>query len=200
MESSPFEHRVKPQTTTVAWTHEESPTIQDLYALLAVDAERNSQIVRDVAQAVANGRSPLVLSGRTDHVEWLGARLRDHIERVFVLKGGMGPKQRATVTQELAATEGCPGIIVATGSYIGEGFDDSRLDTLFLAMPISWRGTLQQYVGRLHRLHDSKKVVEVFDYVDSSIPMLARMFDKRLRGYKALGYAIHPGDAGLVEK
>lgn len=90
-----------------------------------------------------------------------------------------------------------PGLVLGphyplpTGSYIGEGFDDSRLDTLFLAMPISWRGTLQQYVGRLHRLHDSKKVVEVCYYVDSSIPMVARMFDKRLRGYKALGYAIH---------
>ena len=74
-------------------------------------------------------------------------------------------------------------MIVATGSYIGEGFDDSRLDTLFLAMPISWRGTLQQYVGRLHRLHDSERVVEVYDYLDSLIPMLARMFEKRLRGY-----------------
>ncbi len=84
-----------------------------------------------------------------------------------------------------------PRIIIATGSYIGEGFDDSRLDTLFLAMPISWHGTLQQYVGRLHRLHDGKKIVEVYDYVDSSIPMLARMFEKRLRGYKALGYSIH---------
>ena len=125
MESSPFEHRVKPQTTTVTWTRELPPTIQDLYGLLAVDAERNSQIVRDVTRAVANGTSPLVLSGRTDHVEWLGVRLREHIERVVVLKGGMGPKQRAKVTEELAATEGCPRIIVATGSYIGEGFDDS---------------------------------------------------------------------------
>jgi len=89
-------------------------------------------------------------------------------------------------------------VIVATGSYIGEGFDDSRLDTLFLAMPISWRGTLQQYVGRLHRLHDSKKVVEVYDYVDSSIPMLARMFEKRLRGYKALGYSINSEAETLV--
>jgi hypothetical protein len=77
------------------------------------------------------------------------------------------------------------------GSYTGEGFDDSRLDTLFLAMPISWHGTLQQYVGRLHRLHYGKKIVEVYDYVDSSIPMLAPMFEKRLRGYKALGYSIN---------
>jgi superfamily II DNA or RNA helicase len=190
MESSPFEHRVKPQMTTVRWTRDQAPTIQDLYALLCVDAERNSQIVKDILQAVGNGRSPLVLSGRTAHVEWLGERLREQVDRVFVLKGGMGPKQRAKMSQELASTQTCQRIIVATGSYVGEGFDDCRLDTLFLAMPISWRGTLQQYVGRLHRLHDGKKVVEVYDYVDSSIPMLARMFDKRLRGYNALGYTI----------
>jgi DNA or RNA helicases of superfamily II len=102
----------------------------------------------------------------------------------------MGSKQRSRLFQELAETQNGPRVIVATGSYIGEGFDDSRLDTLFLAMPISWHGTLQQYVGRLHRLHDDKKIVEVYDYVDSSISMLARMFERRLRGYKALGYSI----------
>jgi len=92
--------------------------------------------------------------------------------------------------QELVLEEQ-PRVIIATGSCIGEGFDDSRLDTLFLAMPISWHGTLQQYVGRLHRLHDGKKIVEVYDYVDPSIPRLTRVFEKRLRGYKALGYSIH---------
>jgi superfamily II DNA or RNA helicase len=198
VDSSPFEHRVKPQSTTTRWPREQAPTIQELYALLAVDADRNAQIVRDVMQAVASGRSPLVLSGRTDHVEWLGARLREQTERVFVLKGGMGTKQRAQVAGEFAATENSPRVIVATGSYIGEGFDDSRLDTLFLAMPISWRGTLQQYVGRLHRLHDNKRVVEVYDYVDSSIPMLVRMFEKRLRGYKALGYSVHSSAAAVT--
>jgi superfamily II DNA or RNA helicase len=198
VDSSPFEHRVKPRMTGVRWFREEAPTIQELYGVIAVDAERNSQIVLDVSRAIANGRSPLVLSGRTDHVEWLGARLREHTERVFVLKGGMGSKQRAKVAQEFAETENLPRVIVATGSYIGEGFDDSRLDTLFLAMPISWRGTLQQYVGRLHRLHDSKRVVEVYDYVDSFIPMLARMFEKRLRGYKALGYSVGPEAETLV--
>ena len=79
-------------------------------------------------------------------------------------------------------------MILATGSYIGEGFDDARLDTLFLTMPISWRGTLQQYVGRLHRLHDGKKVVQVYDYVDAGVSMLARMFEKRLKGNHAIGY------------
>ena len=81
-------------------------------------------------------------------------------------------------------------IILATGSYISEGFDDSRLDALFLTMPISWRGTLQQYVGRLHRIHHGKRVVRVYDYVDGQVPMLARMYERRLRGYNAIGYVI----------
>ena len=195
MERSPFEHHVKPRMTALRWTLEKAPAIQDLYGLLAEDTTRNTQILADVRRTVESGRSPLVLSARTDHVEWLAARLREHIDQVVVLKGGMGSRQRAQVARDLAVTGTCPRVIVATGSYIGEGFDDSRLDTLFLAMPISWRGTLQQYVGRLHRIHDGKKVVEVYDYVDSSIPMLARMWEKRLRGYKALGYTIRAEDA-----
>jgi superfamily II DNA or RNA helicase len=190
VESSPFEHRVIPRTTTVTWNQETAPTIQELYALLSNDAARNEQIIRDVVTAVKSGRSPLVLSGRTEHVDRLCFRLRQYCDRVYLLKGGIAGKERARLMQELVL-EDQPRVIVATGSYIGEGFDDSRLDTLFLAMPISWHGTLQQYVGRLHRLHDGKKIVEVYDYVDSSLPMLARMFAKRLRGYKALGYSIH---------
>src|SRR5580658_10573198 len=108
-----------------------------------------------------------------------------------MLKGGMAAKERARLMQELTIDD-APRIVVATGSYIGEGFDDPRLDTLFLAMPISWQGTLQQYVGRLHRIHHGKKVVRVFDYVDAQVPMLARMFEKRLRGYRAIGYEIEP--------
>ncbi len=103
----------------------------------------------------------------------------------------MGKKQRRSVAEELASVpESESRVILATGSYIGEGFDDARLDTLFLAMPISWKGTLQQYVGRLHRLHDSKKVVQVYDYVDNYVPMLARMYERRLRGYSTIGYVI----------
>jgi len=112
-------------------------------------------------------------------------------KNVFVLKGGMGKKQRQAVAAALAAVPGSePRVILATGSYIGEGFDDARLDTLFLAMPISWRGTLQQYVGRLHRLHDNKHVVRVYDYVDAGVPMLAKMYERRLKGYSAIGYTI----------
>ncbi|MBI3694474.1 MAG: helicase [Acidobacteria bacterium] len=105
----------------------------------------------------------------------------------------MGRKQREAITEALAAVPGAEQrVILATGSYIGEGFDDARLDTLFLAMPISWRGTLQQYVGRLHRLHDNKRVVRVYDYVDTQVPMLARMYERRLRGYQAIGYTVEP--------
>ena len=103
----------------------------------------------------------------------------------------MGKKQRRATAAALASVPGDESrVILATGSYIGEGFDDARLDTLFLAMPISWKGTLQQYVGRLHRLHDSKRFVQVYDYVDNYVLMLARMYERRLKGYAAIGYVI----------
>jgi superfamily II DNA or RNA helicase len=111
----------------------------------------------------------------------------------------MGKKQRRTTAEAIAAVpEDETRLILATGSYIGEGFDDARLDTLFLAMPISWKGTLQQYVGRLHRLHDGKRVVRVYDYVDNYVPMLARMYERRLKGYAAIGYVIEqdPSSSG----
>jgi superfamily II DNA or RNA helicase len=167
-------------------------TIHDAYATLVTNEERNRQIVGDIGQAVRDGRSPLVLTNRTDHIERLASALSD-AQHVLILKGGMGRKQRKAIVERLASIpDGTPRVLIATGSYIGEGFDDSRLDTLFLTMPISWRGTLQQYVGRLHRIHDGKKVVRVFDYVDSQVPMLGRMYDKRVKGYRAIGYEIEP--------
>jgi superfamily II DNA or RNA helicase len=113
----------------------------------------------------------------------------------------MGKKQRQVVTDELASIpDGVPRVLLATGSYIGEGFDDSRLDTLFLTMPISWRGTLQQYVGRLHRIHHGKRFVRVFDYVDAQVAMLARMYEKRLKGYRAIGYEMESEDRLVVKE
>lgn len=103
----------------------------------------------------------------------------------------MGTKQRRKLADSLAAVPPDePRVILSTGSYLGEGFDDARLDTLLLAMPVSWRGTLQQYVGRLHRIHENKKEVQVYDYADAQVPMLARMYKKRLAGYGALGYTV----------
>jgi superfamily II DNA or RNA helicase len=118
-------------------------------------------IIGNVLDALARGNTPLVLTHRTEHLERLAAGLTS-VEHVLVMKGGMGKKQRRAAAEALASIpEGAPRVILATGSYIGEGFDDPRLDALFLTMPISWRGTLQQYVGRLHRIHDGKKVVQV---------------------------------------
>jgi superfamily II DNA or RNA helicase len=191
-EATPFEHVVIPRPTDFRMDVEAGEiTIQDVYAAAVVNESRNDMILGDLMRAVQAGRSPLLLTGRTEHLEVFRKRLCGVVKHVFVLKGGLGRKQRRALAEQLAAVgEDEPRVILATGSYIGEGFDDARLDTLFLAMPISWKGTLQQYVGRLHRLHDHKRVVEVYDYVDSHVRMLARMYERRLKGYGDMGYKI----------
>jgi superfamily II DNA or RNA helicase len=195
-ERSPFQHLVLPRHNGFRMPPEATDlTIHDAYAALVINEKRNQQIVADIIQAVREGRTPLVLTNRTSHLERLANGLSE-IEHVFILKGGMGKKQRQAAAEKLALIpDGIPRVLLATGSYIGEGFDDSRLDTLFLTMPISWRGTLQQYVGRLHRIHHGKKVVRVFDYVDAQVPMLGRMYEKRLKGYRAIGYEMELDDA-----
>jgi superfamily II DNA or RNA helicase len=197
-EASMFEHRVVPRYTDFSPPAlEGGATIQDLYAAMVTDSARNDLIVRDLIEALQSGRCPLLLTGRTDHLEQFATRLSASTSSVFILRGGMGRKQRRGVMESIAAVpDGEPRVILATGNYIGEGFDDARLDTLLLAMPVSWKGTLQQYVGRLHRTHHNKKEVRVYDYVDSQVPMLARMFKKRLVGYDAIGYSITPTGAG----
>mgnify|MGYP001256688432 CR=1 FL=1 len=130
--------------------------------------------------------------GKTTIAAYLIAeRLKGFAKNVIVLKGGTGKRQRKALAEQIASIrDGEERVLIATGRYIGEGFDDARLDTLFLAMPISWRGTLQQYAGRLHRLHDNKQVVRIYDYVDVNVPMLTRMYNKRLKGYNAIGYSV----------
>lgn len=191
-DTTPFEHKVVPRHTEFRIAQEAADiTIHDIYSALVDDAARNEMIAADLIRAVETGRSPLLLTGRTEHLQYLAAKLDSTVKHVFVLKGGMGKKQRRATAEALASVpEDEPRVILATGSYIGEGFDDARLDTLFLAMPISWKGTLQQYVGRLHRFHDNKRVVQVYDYVDDLVPMLARMYERRLKGYSAIGYTI----------
>jgi superfamily II DNA or RNA helicase len=191
-ETTPFEHKVTPRHTEFRMAPELTEvTIQDIYAALVDDASRNEMIANDIVGAIESGRCPLLLTGRTEHLQYFAAKLAGVAKHVFVLKGGMGKKQRRETAAALAAVqENESRVILATGSYIGEGFDDARLDTLFLAMPISWKGTLQQYVGRLHRLHDSKRFVQVYDYVDNYVLMLARMYERRLKGYAAIGYVI----------
>jgi superfamily II DNA or RNA helicase len=118
----------------------------------------------------------------------------------LILHGGVTSKERREISAQLAdIPDGEERLVLATGRYIGEGFDDARLDTLFLAMPVSWKGTLVQYTGRLHRLHPRKVEVRIFDYVDREIPMLMRMFERRLRTYRAIGYARHEAPLGYTE-
>ena len=174
---------------------EERPPIQQIYAALAEDEARNDLIFDDVLNALEAGRSPLVLTARKEHARRLAERLGRFARNALFLRGGMGEKQRRSVMQRLEEIPDAEErVLVATGRYIGEGFDDARLDTLFLAMPVAWRGTLAQYVGRLHRLHPSKREVLVYDYVDEAVPALRRMSKKRVQGYRSLGYSVErPG-------
>jgi superfamily II DNA or RNA helicase len=195
----PFSHRVIRQRTAFHVARQEFakvPSIQELYQLLAGDEARNEMILGDVLSALEAGRSPIVITERKDHLKTIAGRLSRFAKNVIVLKGGMKAKERHQAAEALnAGSEGDERVIVATGRYLGEGFDDARLDTLFLTMPISWHGTLAQYAGRLHRLHATKREVVIYDYVDELEPMLARMAAKREAGYKALGYEVaHAGE------
>jgi superfamily II DNA or RNA helicase len=188
----PFRHLVLPRPTNFQFSIDlDRPPIHEVYKALSADEPRNRLIVQDVLNTVGKGRSPLVLTERVDHLQNLASKLEGSIKNLIVLRGGMGAKQLRASMDLLAripANEEC--VLLATGRYIGEGFDNARLDTLFLAMPISWKGTLQQYVGRLHRLHSNKKEVIVYDYTDDALPMLAAMFRRRLKGYDAAGYLV----------
>ncbi|MGH9203999.1 MAG: DEAD/DEAH box helicase, partial [Vicinamibacterales bacterium] len=191
----PFEHLVLVQPTAFqpARTPDSDKRVefQALYQELVDDGSRNRRICDDVVESVNNGRSPLVLTERNDHVDGLEGVLTSSVRHLVVLRAGMGKKQRQAVADRLAdIPRDEPRVILATGKYIGEGFDDPRLDTLFLTLPVSWRGTIAQYAGRLHRLYDGKREVRIYDYADLNVPMLARMFDRRCRGYEAVGYTI----------
>ncbi|MCF7975727.1 MAG: DEAD/DEAH box helicase family protein [Phycisphaerae bacterium] len=191
----PFDHTVHVRPTSFEPLHPADPDrrlqFQALYSELIADDERNRLICEDVVHAADEGRSPLVLTERKEHLESLAAQLTPKIRHVIVLSGGMGIKQMREVSLRMVSIpEDEPRVILATGRYIGEGFDDPRLDTLFVTLPVSWRGTIAQYVGRLHRLNQGKREVRVYDYADLNVPMLSRMFDRRCRSYEAVGYSI----------
>lgn len=163
----------------------------EIYQQLIEDHERNNMILQDIIKSFEQGRYPLMLTERKDHLQWFQEQLKFvGINNIFVLKGGMRKKDREAVMKELRECNSNR-IVLATGRYIGEGFDDSKLDTLFLTLPISWHGTLQQYVGRLHRAHFGKQSICVYDYVDVSSPVLLKMYKKRVKKYKLMGYTIN---------
>jgi superfamily II DNA or RNA helicase/very-short-patch-repair endonuclease len=191
----PFEHTVVVRPTAfqpvIGPDSDKRLEFQALYRELTEDEHRNRMVCEEIVQAVLDGRSPLVLTERNEHLDRFETGLAGKVPHIVVLRGGMGKKQRQAASDRLSAIPPDKGrVILATGKYIGEGFDDPRLDTLFLTVPVSWRGTIAQYVGRLHRLYDGKREVRVYDYADLNVPMLARMFDRRCRGYEAVGYSI----------
>jgi len=166
-----------------------SPPIQDVYRWLAEDPARNSLIIDDIISAIESRRSPIVLTERRDHLEFLAQELSRAVKNVIVLHGRMTEKGRREVSAQVGSVpRDEERVVLATGRFAGEGFDDPRLDTLFLVLPVSWKGTLIQYAGRLHRQSPEKTEVRIYDYVDAGVPLLERMFQKRLRGYRAMGY------------
>ncbi len=166
-------------------------SVQGLFKRLTLNEYRNGIILQDAREAYRQGRKVIVLTERTEHLDLLREKLEADIENIFVLHGRLPKKQRAEVLSRLNdLNDTVPRILLATGKLIGEGFDYPPLDTLILAMPISWKGILQQYAGRLHREHSTKTDVWIYDYVELGHPLLNRMWEKRVRGYLAMGYKI----------
>lgn len=186
-EKRPFDHVLIPRFTAFRTTAEKK--ITELYKDLTDDDARNRQIVSDVELAVKQGRTPIVLTERREHVEVLQRLILKRCKNVITLVGTSSLKERRKSMEQLEAIPKEEQlVIIATGRYVGEGFDFPRLDTLFLALPISWKGKVAQYTGRLHRSYNGKTEVQVYDYVDLHVPMLENMYQKRVKGYATIGY------------
>lgn len=165
--------------------------IQDVFRHLAMDATRTEAVAAAVRNAFDQGRKVLLLTERTEHLDAIKDALADLLPPPFVLHGRLSKKKRAALVTELdALAPDAPRVLLATGKLVGEGFDHPPLDTLVLSMPVSWKGTLQQYAGRLHREHATKTKVQIIDFVDTGHPVLLRMWEKRQRGYRAMGYQV----------
>lgn len=191
---------VIPRLLTTAIDLPDKAGIQDVFRRLAEDPVRTRAIAADIVHAYRKGRKVLVLTERTDHLELLKTALGSAVQSLFLLHGRISKKQRAELIVALDALPGdAPRVLLATGRLVGEGFDHPPLDTLVLAMPISWKGTLQQYAGRLHRTHATKTNVQISDYIDAGHPALMRMWDKRQRGYRAMGYRITEPPKGSLD-
>ena len=188
-EKRAFSHYVIPRFTRARLPA--ARKIQDIYAGIIGNEARTNQIISDAVRLIAEGRTPLLLTERKEHAMRLAEELHGKAEHIFLLLGSGKQKEKR---EKLAALRVVPTgeslAVVATGKYIGEGFDEPRLDTILLTMPISWKGTLAQYAGRLHRNYEGKQEVRIYDYVDVHIPALERMYHKRLRGYPELGYSV----------
>ncbi len=191
---SGLRHRVQKRQTgfvlPAAVARIERLSMPVIYAALADDKDRNDLIFDDVLKSLEAKRSPIVRTERKAHLEYLHRRFSGFAQNIIVLSGGLSATDRKATKAKLSVKDDEDRLILAIGRYIGEGFDASRLNALFLTMPIAWKGTFAQYVSRLHRLHDRKRDVLVIDFVDQLIPVLTRMAAKRRTGYRSLGYEL----------
>lgn len=191
MRDQTFQRLLVPRFTPFRPVSGEDLSFTKVAQQLAEDEYRNLFIVKDVIEALKDGRSPIILTSRTAHVEILANLLKPHCPNVITLVGSESTKekrQKMEYLQSIPSTE--PLVIVATGKYVGEGFDYARLDTLFLVSPVAWKGIVAQYAGRLHREFDGKEDVQIYDYIDIRVPVCESMYRKRLKGYASIGYRI----------
>ena len=196
-----FDHFIVPRFTSArmpAFKNHDEWHIAEVYQHICESSYRNELIVTDIEQAINAGRNPLVLTERTRHIELLVEMMKGKDYEVIVLSGDLKTKIRKAALERIRSlNDGDRFVIVATGKLIGEGFDEAKLDTLFMAMPIAWKGTIAQYAGRLHRNYEGKEEVLIYDYVDVHIPVLERMYHKRLTAYRSVGYSIKACTEGV---
>ena len=183
---------VYPRVTKFNYTLEEGRNIYELWSVLINDDKRNDMIIDDIKRCIEAKRFPVILTERREHLDILKDRLENIVDYLAVLHGGLGVKKRREIFKNLeeCSVSNKTRAILATGSYIGEGFDNPQLDTLFIAMPVSYKGKIIQYAGRLHRHHSDKNDVCIYDYVDLKVPVLERMYQRRLKSYELMGYDI----------
>lgn len=193
MQSQSFQRILVPRFTAFRFTGDDKPSYNQISQALSEDMYRNNLIVRDVCDVLKCRRSPIVLTNLTTHVETLAQLLLPHCKNVITLVGSGSAKEKRLKQEQLQTISlKEPMVIVATGKYVGEGFDCPRLDTLFLALPVSWKGLVAQYAGRLHRDHEGKSEVRIYDYIDINVPVCDAMYRRRLKGYASIGYSLKP--------
>lgn len=200
MDRQSFARTLMPRFTSFRNVSFEAKTYTQIVEALSTDDVRNKLIIEDVRKTINEGRTPIILTNLTSHVRVLAEMLSSYANHVLTLVGADSAKEKKMAMkrlEEIPPTESL--IIVATGKYIGEGFDYPRLDTLFLVLPISWKGNIAQYAGRLHRDYTGKNEVRIYDYVDIRIPLCDSMYRKRLKGYASVGYGIPKSSYGNDE-